>query len=58
MKKIECLISDEKSQEIDNICDKECYTRAELNRRALEAYLWNINHKWTHTKEELSSQNK
>jgi hypothetical protein len=42
MKKIECHISDEKSDEIDKICDKEGYTRAEFNRRALEAYLWNI----------------
>lgn len=39
MKKIECHISDEKSKQIDKICDKEGYTRAEFNRRALELYI-------------------
>lgn len=39
MKKIECLISDEKDELINKICDKECYTRAEFTRRALELYL-------------------
>ena len=42
MKKIECHISDEKSKEIDKICDKEGYTRAEFNRRALELYLMSL----------------
>ncbi len=42
MKKIECLISDEKSQQIDSICDKEGYTRAEFTRRALELYLMSL----------------
>ena len=45
MKKIECHISDEKSAEIDKICDKEGYTRAEFNRRALENYLYSLSHK-------------
>ena len=45
MKKIECHISDEKSQQIDKICDKEGYTRAEFNRRAVEAYLPSFNFK-------------
>ena len=40
MKKIECHLSDENSQQIDEICDKEQYTRAEFNRKALEFYLW------------------
>ena len=40
MKKIECHISDESSERIDEICTKECYTRAEYNRKALEFYLW------------------
>lgn len=39
MKKIECLVSDEKNRVIDEICEKEGYTRAEFNRRALELYL-------------------
>lgn len=39
MKKIECLLSDEKNKTIDTLCDKECYTRAEFNRRAIENYL-------------------
>ncbi len=39
MKKIECYISEEKSEQIDKVCDKEGYTRAEFNRRALELYL-------------------
>lgn len=39
MKKIECQISDEKSQQIEQICNKEGYTYAEFNRRALEYYL-------------------
>ncbi len=39
MKKIESYISDEKSKQIDEICNKEGYTRAEFNRRALELYL-------------------
>jgi hypothetical protein len=39
MKKIECQISEEKSEFIDKICEKECYTRAEFNRRALELYI-------------------
>lgn len=47
MKKIECHISDDKSKEIDKICDNEGYTRAEFNRRALESYLWNISRGWT-----------
>lgn len=42
MKKIECQISDEKSGQIDNICEKEGYTRAEFARRALEALLQSI----------------
>ena len=42
MKKIECHISDDKSKEIDKICDKEGYTRAEFNRRALELYLMSL----------------
>ena len=49
MKKIECHISDEKSEEIDKICDKEGYTRAEFNRRALELYLNSLNGKDTFT---------
>lgn len=44
MKKIECHISEEKSQQIDKICEKECYTRAEFNRRALENHLWCLAH--------------
>jgi hypothetical protein len=39
MKKIECLISDEKNEFIDKVCDSEGYTRAEFNRRALELYI-------------------
>ena len=39
MKKIECQISDEKSNLVDKICEEEGYTRAEFNRRALELYL-------------------
>lgn len=42
MKKIECQISDEKSYYIDKVCEKEGYTRAEFNRRALELYLLSL----------------
>lgn len=42
MKKIECQISEDKSVQIDEICDKEGYTRAEFNRRALELYLMSL----------------
>lgn len=43
MKKIECYISDEKSENIDKICNKEGYTKAEFARRALELYLLSLN---------------
>ena len=39
MKKIECMVSIEKSNIIDVICEKEGYTRAEFNRRALDSFL-------------------
>lgn len=39
MKKIECLISEEKMNIIDLICSKEGYTRAELNRRIIDIYI-------------------
>jgi len=41
MKKIECLVSQEKAVEIDEVCDKEGYTRAEFTRRAIDHYLIN-----------------
>ena len=39
MKKIECLISSEKMKIIDELCLQEGYTRAELNRRAIDGFL-------------------
>lgn len=42
MKKIECFISDDKSKQIDQICNKEGYTKAEFTRRALELYLMSL----------------
>lgn len=39
MKKIECLVSKEKDDFINAVCDKEGYTRAEFNRRAVELYI-------------------
>jgi hypothetical protein len=39
MKKIQCFLSEEKMGVIDSICEKNGYTRAELNRRALDLYL-------------------
>lgn len=46
MKKIECQISEEKSKKIDEICEKEAFTRAEFTRRALESYLWLREHNY------------
>jgi uncharacterized protein (DUF1778 family) len=39
MKKIECHISDDKSEVIDKICEINGYTRAEFNRRLIDEYL-------------------
>lgn len=39
MKKIECVIGAEKNAIIDGICEKESYTRAEFNRRAIDVFL-------------------
>lgn len=39
MKKIECLVSDEKMEEIERICQKEGYTRAEFMRRTIDNYI-------------------
>ncbi len=39
MKKVECLITEEKSSIIDEFCEKEGYTRAELLRRIIDLYL-------------------
>ena len=36
MKKIECLISDDKMAWIDSVCKKNGYTYAEFNRRAID----------------------
>lgn len=42
MKKIEAFISDEKIKTLDKVCEKECYTRAEFLRRAIDEYLKNL----------------
>ncbi len=39
MKKIESYMSDDKFDDINKICEKEGYTKAEFNRRALEYFL-------------------
>ncbi len=39
MKKLEFFVSDDRAALIDKICDKEGYTRAEFNRRAVEKYM-------------------
>ena len=47
--KIECQISEEKSQFIDKICEKEKYTRAEFNRKAIEFYLEYLTKKYCYS---------
>lgn len=42
MKKIECMISDEKMKQIDEYCNKEGYTYAEFNRRAIDSMILHI----------------
>ncbi len=39
MKKIESLISEEKMDKVDVVCEKEGYTRAEFMRRAIDNHL-------------------
>jgi len=39
MKKIECQISEEKMNQVDTLCQRNGYTYAEFNRRAIDVFL-------------------
>jgi hypothetical protein len=39
MKRITCIVSDEKMKLIDTICKDNHYTHAEFNRRAIDCWI-------------------